>query len=78
MTWLPDSTNEYGTPVSVLDCDTCHHVVTLCPALPTEGRRQLWGNTCLGDKCPSYDIGRDVDMFFEPMAEAGLIERRNT
>ena len=77
MTWANDSVNEYGTPVSVLICDTCGHEVTICPALPDDEARERWGEGCLGDGCGSYDIARDVDMFFEPMVEAGLIRRRS-
>lgn len=75
MTWLPDSVNEYGTPVSVLDCDTCRHVVTICPALPTDERRRLWGDDCLGDTCPSYRIERDAGIFFERAFRAGWIKQ---
>jgi hypothetical protein len=75
MTWLADSTNNAGTPVSVLDCDTCRHVVTICPALPDDAARTRWGDHCLGDTCPSYRIERDVGIFFEPAFAAGLIRR---
>lgn len=65
--------NEYGTPVSCHICESCGHPFTVCPPRTVE----QWGTGCLGDECPSYDITRDVDMFFEPMADAGLIRRRD-
>lgn len=64
--------NDCGTPVTVMTCAACGHEFTVCPALP-EGND--WGADCLGDLCPSYDIARDVDMFFEPAVGAGLIRQ---
>lgn len=63
--------NEYGTPVSVRKCTACGFVFTVCPA-DTEG---IFGSECLDVSCPSYDISRDVDIWFEPALEAGLIRR---
>lgn len=64
------SVNDYGTPVSVLRCATCGSVVSLCPMTTPE----RWGNDCLGENCESYDVERDMDIFFDPLAEQGLIE----
>lgn len=64
--------NEYGTPVTVMTCTACGHAFSVCPTVDPDE----WGRECLADECPSYDLGRDVDTFFEPLAEAGLIERR--
>lgn len=74
---LPTSVNEYGTPVSVLTCSACGRGFTVCPALG-EDWREKWGDECLADYCSSYDLSRDVDIFFEPMSEAGLIVRGDT
>lgn len=62
--------NEYGTVVSVHTCSACGNEFTVCPPASPE-----FGNDCLGDTCPSYDIARDADMFFEPAFEAGIIRR---
>lgn len=69
---MSGAVNEYGTPVSVHRCPDCGAEFTVCP--PTSDN---WGG-CLADGCPSYDLARDVDIFFEPLAEAGLVERRST
>lgn len=70
--------NEYGTPVTVMVCTSCGHEFTVCPALPKGREVELWGTECLGDLCPSYDITRDIGIFFEPAAEVGLIRRQET
>jgi hypothetical protein len=70
------SVNEYGTPITVATCAECGGDFSVCPAIPPEDFEQRWGTGCLADTCPSYDLGRDIDIFFEPMAEAGLIQRR--
>jgi hypothetical protein len=62
--------NEYGTPVSIHVCTSCGHEFTVCPA-----NLDNHGDGCLGETCPSYDISRDVDIFFEPAAEAGWIRK---
>lgn len=69
-----ETVNEYGTPVSVLRCATCGEVVTICPVRTTE----QWGEGCLADTCASYDIGRDVDMFWDALSDNGLIGREDT
>jgi len=74
MSALPISVNEYGALVSVLTCAQCGREVTVCPALGDDWRER-WGDGCLADNCPSYDLSRDVDTFFEPLVEAGLITR---
>jgi hypothetical protein len=68
--------NDYGTPTAWGNCDTCGRPYGVCPAPALE----KWGNwkNCLADDCPSYDVSRDVDMFFEPMADHGLITRTTT
>jgi len=65
--------DEYGAPVLAAVCTACGRPFTVCPAPPPEKADQ-W-RECLADDCPSYDLSRDVDLFFEPLAEAGLIER---
>ena len=71
-----ESVNEYGTPVSVGRCFECGGVFTVCPVIKPERRPQWLG--CLAEGCPSYDPDRDVDLFFEPMADHGLIRREAT
>jgi predicted molibdopterin-dependent oxidoreductase YjgC len=65
--------NEYGTPVTEFTCTHCGHRVSVCPAIPLDELEERWGYGCLGETCASYDIARDVDMFFEPAVEAGWI-----
>jgi hypothetical protein len=67
------TTNEYGTPVVAGVCDHCGHYYTVCP-VPEPDRWDQWGS-CLGDECPSYDLSRDIDIFFEALNENGLIGR---
>lgn len=62
--------NEFGTPISVHRCATCNEIYTCCPATTYEA----WGDGCLGPKCDSYDIERDVEYLFLP-DEPELIER---
>lgn len=66
-----ESTNSYGTPVSVLRCKTCGNVVSICPVTTFD----KWGDNCLAEDCPSYDINRDMDIMFVPLAEKGFIKR---
>jgi hypothetical protein len=67
-----ESVNEYGTPVSVLRCASCGAVVSICPLIKDP---DAWGDGCLADTCASYDIERDMDLFFEPLMDHGLIGR---
>jgi hypothetical protein len=67
-----ESTNQYGTPVSVLRCASCGTVVSVCPLIEDQ---EAWGDGCLAEGCPSYDMNRDMDIFFEPLADHGLIKR---
>lgn len=69
-----DSVNEYGTPITVLKCDTCNREFTVCPALPVD-KYDDWKN-CLADYCPSYDIERDVGIWIDAGLEHGLIGRQ--
>jgi hypothetical protein len=66
-----ESVNEYGTPVSVLRCASCGTVVSLCPVTTPE----KWGDGCLAEGCASYDVARDMDIFFDALDEHGLIHR---
>lgn len=72
---VAESVNEYGTPVSVLDCPDCGNTVTLCPVVPPERQGQWTG--CMADDCPSYDVTRDADIWFDAAMEAGLVERED-
>lgn len=71
MTQLINAVNEYGTPVTAMTCTACGHEFTVCPPVDPDE----WGRECIGDTCPSYDISRDIDIWFEPAVEAGLIQR---
>lgn len=77
--WHPPriGTNEFRVEVTEFCCTRCGHSVSICPAVPLDQLERLFGLACLGDTCTSYDLARDVDIFFEPMAEAGLIGRRD-
>lgn len=66
--------NEIGTPVSEHVCESCGQGFTVCPAVPSEKADEWRG--CLADDCSSYDLARDIDIFWEPLADSGLIERR--
>lgn len=64
--------NEHGTPISVHVCSACGAIYTVCPRVDDEA---AWGTGCLAETCQSYDLARDIDLFFEPAMEAGLIKR---
>ena len=51
--------NGYGVPVSLHRCVYCGSSFTVTPATDN-----AWGLGCLADGCPSYDISRDVDLFW--------------
>lgn len=63
------SVNDFGTPVSLHTCEACGREFTVCPARENDVD---WGG-CLARECPSYDPARDVDRFFGPDAEPGVI-----
>lgn len=65
-----ETLNAYGTPVSLHRCCYCGNSFTVTPA-----RDNAFGLGCLSDKCASYDLARDVDIFFEAAQEAGIIKR---
>jgi hypothetical protein len=65
--------NEYGTDVAAGICDSCKKPYTICPA-PDKADWVNWAD-CLSEECPSYNLDRDIDLFFEPMVEHGLIQR---
>lgn len=59
MPYLRDTHNQYGTPVSMHRCDGCGFLFTVCPPAGDS-----WGG-CLGEDCASYDITRDIDLFWD-------------
>lgn len=67
------TTNRHGVACSLHRCTTCRSVFTVTPPASIE-----FGNGCLADTCGSYDLGRDIDTFFEPAMEAGWIGREPT
>jgi hypothetical protein len=69
-----ESVNQYGTPVSVLRCADCGTVTSICPP----SRPEKWGDGCTLPDCASYDVNRDMDIWFEPLSEHGLIRHKPT
>jgi hypothetical protein len=67
------TTNEYGTPVAAGLCDTCGRPYTVVP-VPDRDRWHAW-TSCLEPDCASYDITRDADLWFEPLADHGQVHR---
>lgn len=64
MSYLGETTNDYGTPESRFLCPVCGSDFTICPAVSSE-KMHLWENEGCGDaECDSYDPGRDVDRLF--------------
>jgi hypothetical protein len=53
--------NRLGHKISLHRCDTCGQRFTLIP--PVAPNMPGWGN-CLSESCESYDMSRDVDLFF--------------
>ena len=68
-----ESLNEYGVPITVLVCESCQRQFTVTPAL-TPDRYEQWKG-CTAPECPSYSLDRDVDIFFDALAENDLITR---
>ena len=56
---IGESTNEFGTPVSVHTCEDCGSEFTVCP--PADDN---WGG-CQVENCRSYDFNRDADRLFD-------------
>ncbi len=67
--WLKYDLNEYGTEVSVHNCEDCGTTFTICPAHPEDAPD--WGG-CLGTTCTSYAIKRDAMFLFGQ----GKVKRR--
>ena len=65
--------NEYGTPVSVHTCTACGTRFTVCPPAGPH-----FGNECLAEGCSSYDISRDIGLFWDVAQEQGWIHREET
>lgn len=63
--------NEHGTPVSIHTCTACGATFTVCPA----DQAGTFGEQCLDETCPSYDVTRDIDLFWEAMSDNGLVRR---
>ena len=67
--------NEYGTLVSVHQCDICGNEFTVCPPImKDEGG---WDG-CQSEGCKSYDSDRDVDDIFDSMMAASDAGSRPT
>lgn len=62
--------NGFGVSVSLHHCVYCEGSFTVTPATD-----DAFGLGCLAETCSSYDLERDVDLFFEAASEAGLIRR---
>lgn len=56
------SKNEYGTEISLHNCDICKNDFSVCPALKND-------DTCGHIDCDSYDSSRDVDLLLSEGAE---------
>lgn len=69
MTYLAETFNEYGTPVSLFQCEGCKTTFTVCPAVPQD-RRDQWDG-CMAEGCSTYDEARDGDKLFD----AGKVQR---
>ena len=59
MAKIRDDENEYGTPITVLRCEFCNNIFTICPALK-EDELQYWKG-CTDPTCESYNPNRDVE-----------------
>ena len=55
------SVNEYGTPVSVHECEYCATEFTVCPAISDDPKQLEGWRGCMVEPCESYDSSRDVD-----------------
>lgn len=60
MAFIREDVNEYGTPVSVMECETCGMEFTVCPSVSDPSK---WPD-CTAPECASYDESRDIDIMF--------------
>lgn len=65
--------NKYSTPVTLLKCESCKHVFTVCLAVE-ESNLDNWRG-CLGVGCESYDESRDIDKVWGEAQLFGLIKQ---
>ena len=57
---IGESTNQYGTAVSVHVCEACHLIFTVCPTATDK----KFGKGCMTPGCATYDVHRDADLMF--------------
>lgn len=62
MSWLRYDFNDYGTQISVHDCESCGIEFTVCPAIKPD--KEGWDG-CMAPNCLSYDPERDADKLFD-------------
>jgi hypothetical protein len=55
-----ETTNGFGVAVSLHRCCYCGDNFSVTPA-----RDDAWGLGCLMEGCPSYDVSRDADLFWD-------------
>ncbi len=72
-THIGESVNQYGTFISIFKCKTCGDEFTVCPAVPTDALDQ-W-TECMSESCASYDVTRDVEIFWDALDDNELIHR---
>ena len=59
--WIRLGHNEFGTLISVHECNDCGSKFTVCPARESDDTAYL---SCIGVGCESYDPARDVNKMF--------------
>jgi len=69
---LRDDTNDYGTPITVFQCEFCGVEFSVCPAV-RESRLDNWRG-CMTPECESYDETRDGDKILFEDRSAELLK----
>jgi len=55
-----ESMNGFGVIVSLHRCVYCDEAFSVTPRVDDS-----FGLGCLGEGCPSYDVARDIDLFWD-------------
>jgi len=73
MAHVGEGINECGTEISIFTCESCGAEFTVCPVVPPDLLDQWAG--CMDEGCASYDVTRDVEIFWDALDDNELIHR---
>ena len=55
MVEVQNSVNEYGTPITIIECVECGDMFSICPAIPSDEWNNLYCNVCESYN-PNFEI----------------------